>query len=1583
MLSSSAAGPFRQGPLGSSTAQTPFQRLKPVCVELLWLAGRSAAPAQTKEVVTSLRRLESTLQAVISEQDSIANDGIAGSSSSTSRLVSRTRITLPTSLVNYVFYPISELITAAPKGISSLAESVTESILDVLALLVDQWWADWSLGTSSSSPPASSKWQVWGDLVILASSVVGTAPNATEPRRSAGDEVKLAALRVLNELLTVRFEADPTPGSRGDSAAAKAADEWEWDGVSDLPSLDDAEEPSKPATKRSTSNKASSNEASTRTNHKVLFPTPEHFKHVAADKVAKGAISFVLSTSFALAESSSESTEVRTTAIAVARSTLLVWIGGVCPLPADADSAATRAPVVPLYCIGQNQGSNELANRKASSLRLRPLLPGITSSLTRLATSRVRTKQDGTKPKATPAPVAAAAIEVLGDLLRATVSHVCLDDTMEEHVVGGGQNGASMPDSSPFANLTDLSQLVDASSRDENGSDAVTDIAEAEPGMHPDASAETSNQGALKQEAKWALSTLAQIHLALRTFSPLTQPSLPGTSLPSTVPTVVQRAVLDLAVALLSDCGTSFAWLDDHLQGMARLDGTSAQADSAKPGEGTSTSSISTLLTWIVDLASESNTTSVVESAKFAFHSLQGATTLPALKDGTAFWSLLMQALDALPAAVTVQSDESVSRLTLRVNTLLQLAFARSEEHGNGAPARVREAALTQFAQELPSRILRLVALLKTEGLEFVDERSDIPGAHVGSRLQPAFAGLEASTSRHLSRMFFQLGRTLAFAFVQELGARQTGAKTDRGDVFAVVPLLVERAAKLRSIRLPGIISTGGADRTGREDARNESLSSLAVAAELMAGISSWIDNIELGLRFAGMANAAPASKSARKVAHRLGKKVFGLVVDMLDGDAEEAVAGRQRSDLVLSRADLAEGGADAIRREHDVVKGEGVSLQAVSDSLVERVKGISLATEDIESATPLRHGPALDLGFVRAANLSKVSGGTVSRAQQEQALQHRYVKAERSVDLSNALAFALVGSSSKLLGQNFRALLLRGAYPLISGMSASPTASSDLVRRASAAAMREIAFNTAYGDVKNCLLDHADYILGSACQRLISGLDEELRAIAGIDGRSKSGAAAVARGDGAVNAGQGDRIVLPLVSAQRAPFVLVEMIRVLGSEVVPMVEDAIDEVLDALDRFHAHPSICGGLLAVLDSILETMAAEQTAKQSSSSKARPSLLSVPDQRSQTEVEDFEAWLAARRREQAAFDEADGNAEAKQAADEKGDKPSKSQQVAAQILEKAAVFLTHPSPVLRSHVLELLRHGVETLAPQGRTGELLPIVNSAWPHVMTRLGASYSSGSTSRSSQLTPIIDLDRIAIGAAGRAQSDAFYAQNEAALVEKDPQVWVAAARFVEAAAQHVPDFVGKRVVEEAWPRFEQLLTLLRWKFHPRSGRAHASETRERHAVGLVHDLDTAPSNQKRPSTVHDHIQPPFILPSPTGVPAQLTLAIVTTLTSVVSSIGARLPDDAAWSITTHPFLLDLLDVRQPPALLSAAESLYVELGRRNAPATVWALQTAFPKPAAKALRESAPVPCFLAHAHAAVQEETLHQIVSLFKAA
>ncbi len=80
----------------------------------------------------------------------------------------------------------------------------------------------------------------------------------------------------------------------------------------------------------------------------------------------------------------------------------------------------------------------------------------------------------------------------------------------------------------------------------------------------------------------------------------------------------------------------------------------------------------------------------------------------------------------------------------------------------------------------------------------------------------------------------------------------------------------------------------------------------------------------------------------------------------------------------------------------------------------------MSLASDDIDSSTPERHGPALDLGFVRAANLSKSSRGPWSRAQTQLAVQHRYQQAQRKIDLSNALLFALLGSTSKLLGQSF-----------------------------------------------------------------------------------------------------------------------------------------------------------------------------------------------------------------------------------------------------------------------------------------------------------------------------------------------------------------------------------------------------------------------------------------------------------------------------------------------------------------------------------------------------------------------------------
>ncbi|CDU24900.1 uncharacterized protein SPSC_04733 [Sporisorium scitamineum] len=1574
---SSAAGPFQQKYPQNSTAQTPFQRLKPACVELLSLTGRTTAPAQSQQVLACLRRLKTTLQALLSDSSAGYADSTEPVAFSSKLVPADAEPVLSASLINFVFYPLSELISTALKGITSLPDSVAEALLDVLALLCSQWWMAWASPSESAAQAVNTHWQVWCDLVILSNSILGSPSskdsNDTGIKPKASDEVKLAALRVLGELLSPRFKAHSKSDDGKPAGKAKEA-EWEWDGVSDLPLLDDQDDTTD-AYHRSTSTRK--DQASPERNLTLTYPIQAHVIYAATDRVAKGAISFVLSSCFAVAESSQESTDTRSASISVARHALLVWIGGTCPFPPattqqhGAETVEVEVPSLHFIELSASpspgSGSSRDTAQLAAARRLRPLLPGLTSSLTRLATSRVKSKQ-GSKQKPTPSVVAAGAIHLLGDLLRVTLSDESLDDVLAQQLP---LTQSRMTGVEPSVKVTDLEDFADA----EIDQDPAPASASIEPSDGHESMDENPNEGAASKDAQWALSTLAQVHLALKTFSPLTQPSLPGTSLPSAVHASVQTAMLRLAVRLLSDCARSFAWLDQQLDSMARLDMTGAN----KNNRSGSQSSITTLLCWIIDLASEYNSKSVAQKARAAFGAVQkraadrsqgnDSEVLGWLSSGAVLWSVLMQALNGLPATIASHNDEGASRLALRISTVLSLLQHKHNTTMVGGSALV---GLAKLSRDMQDTCVRLLRPLKIDRLEYVEESADLPGSTTW-RLQPVFSGLEASTSTQLSLMFLNIGRSLALSLVQELKHNHGKVKIDTSEVFALIAFLVDRATRLRSVRLdPALDQDPGS--------RSESLTSLVVAADLLRGVSNCLDNLELGLQFADVAGAGAgqASKQARKAAHRLGKKVFAAVMDMLDGDAEEAV--RSRADASSSTL----GVKQSDEYTPASTAGYEISSSGSTDQLlVERVKGISLASDDIDSSTPDRHGPALDLGFVRAANLSK-SRSAPNQTSTQLAIQHRFQQAERNINLSNALLFALLGSSSKLLGQSFRSLLLRGSYPLISGMSASSSGSSELVRRASASAMKDVVFYTAYADVKNCLLDHADYILGSACQRLISGLDEELRAIALADVPVGSGSTVSKRsGDGAVHG----MVVLPLISAQRAPFVLVEMIRVLGSEIIPMVEDAIDEILDALDRFHHHPTICDGLLAVLDSILETMAMEQASKPAQpASKKVDQIASVAHELKRDEVDIFKTWLAARRREQPAFDAAANDEQSGKGEEEKEDKPTKSQQVASQILSKAAMFLTHPSPILRTRVLGLLRHGIETLAPQSRTAELLPIVNSAWPFVMTRLGTSYSNAKGSRSSQLVPIIDLAPAAVGAKGRAKDGAWYRKVEASLVERDPGVWVAAARFVEAAVEHVPEFVGKRVVDEAWPRFELLLTLIRWKFDPRMMRrdtrpsVSTSKTlldSETSSDGVIRKLISDPHRPvtQRTPTAHTHTEPPFIIPSTNSVPGQLTLCILTTLTSVVHFLGARMPDDAAWAITTHRSLLGMLDARQPPAVLKAAEGLFVELGKRNPEATTWAIKAAFPSAA-----ESGVTPCFMRYAGSQVHMETVFHVLSCF---
>lgn len=1420
----------------------------------------------------------------------------------------------------------------------------------MLALLCSQWWTAWS-----AKEAEGKGWQTWCDLVILSSSVLGSPTLTTKTSSqddgstavARSDEAKQAAIKVLDELLSPRFRL-----LQPRTEEEEKANDWEWDGVSELPSLDEIT-----AQANRKAEKSRKGQDSAKEEMQLVFPIREHLTYATADRIAKGAISFVLSSCFTIAESSQETTQARKGALGVARNALLLWIGGTCSLPTLATShgekAATWLDISALHCIdipspaSSSPEKQNLEVRKAAAQRLRPLLPGITSSLTRLATSRLKTKQDGSKAKTTPSAVVAESIGLLGDLLRATLSDACLVDVLNtELALNRTETQAStevkVTNLEDFARFDSLSEI---GSVDEHDTSSLQD-----PGMQPESTAGRQTD----KEVQWTLSTLAQVHLALKNFSPLTAPSLAGTSLPSSTHPAVQTSMLRLAVVLLAECSQAFSWLDKQLDSMARLDPTTHS-------NGDSTGSVETILTWIIDLASTQNSTSAVKNAKAAFEALQkqGGELGGKLRDGSVMWGVLIAALDRLPGVIGAGDDAAVSRLVLRVSTILQLL---SDSTTTSA------ADLTKLAQDIQQSSIRLLRPLKVEQLTYFE---DPPSETTNPpwRLQPAFKGLEASTSRQLSRMFQDFGRLMALSLVSQVKSQPGGVKKkgEGGEMFGMIAHLINLAEQLRSIR----VESGGVGR-------GESVVCLVVASEMLCDVAGVLGDMEVGMRVGG---GSEVRKQVRRVAHKLGKKVFGLVMDVLDGDAEVASSPSTFS----SRTGTGE------KAHNGVLTNSSSELtitnQAEEQTLVEKVKGISLAPTDLSTSTPTRLGPVLDLAFVRSADLTRSSPSTQLSTQQ------RFAKAQRDLDLSSSLLFSLLSSSSRLLGQSFRPLLLRSAYAIVSAMSISHphSPSSDVVREASRAAMRDIAFNTAYGDVKNCLLDHADYILGAACQRLIVGLDEELRLLANSEAK---------RAEVGVGAVEGSGVVVPLVSAQRAPFVLVEMIRVLGSEVVPMVEDAIDEVLDALDRFHGYEGIADGLLGVLGGILECMAAEQAGNPARSRRVDV----LPSTSGANEVDEFKSWLSTRRQDSKAFDDVPPDNEASTTKEEKEeeDKPTKSQQVTTQILTKSTFFLTHPSPSLRIRVLHLLRHGLLTLAPQARTAELLPIINSAWPFVMTRLGLSYST-LPSTTSKLSPIINLSPTAAGrSAKRDGGEEWMMKTEENLVEKDVGVWFAAAKYVEAAVEHVPDFVGKRVVDDAWPRFELLLRLIRVRFDPRY-QHHRYSTRQNVTLegttanlleanmpntGLIQNLTSNPT--KRTPQPHSHTNHPFIHPSSTTLPAQLTICIITTLNSIVHHLNSRMPDEIAWSITTNPSLLEALDTRQPPSLVRAAEGLYKELVRRNGEATRWMLMCAFPKAAAEVgggtgkgegrkreRKKREGTPCFMVHTRVQVHGESMHCVL------
>lgn len=421
-----------------------------------------------------------------------------------------------------------------------------------------------------------------------------------------------------------------------------------------------------------------------------------------------------------------------------------------------------------------------------------------------------------------------------------------------------------------------------------------------------------------------------------------------------------------------------------------------------------------------------------------------------------------------------------------------------------------------------------------------------------------------------------------------------------------------------------------------------------------------------------------------------------------------------------------------------EVEEKEEPEIQKVVESLptgdTTMVRGLPAFTD---TAVHLNAGSALDVSFVDSARIdithSKHNGPEMAR--KERALERR--NAVR--DHCDALSLCILASAASLLGISCRPLLLQILYPVLGAFGRR----DEVVQNAAQYALERMSDACAYPSIQSCILHHTDYVLGAASHRLISGLRTELYAglrIAPIQPTQQT----------------------VLMSARAAPWVLVQVIQMLGAEAVPWVEDAVDEVLAALDQFHGHEDVCDGLLAVLARLVAVLAPMQSPKE----RIQPKMNSP--------IEDFKQWFEMYMSgttpdeslaDSSVPDEEDANQDANPA-------PNRLQSVLNEILIRCVPFLSHASAYLRTRALDMLRDGIAILAPQERTAEVYPVLDRAWPLILARLGTSATSVCTN-----------------------------------TEGDVNVWIHATGLVSTISQHVSEGFGRRILKDVWPRWRQML--------------------------------------------------------------------------------------------------------------------------------------------------------------------------------
>ncbi|KAG8901626.1 hypothetical protein FRB99_005186 [Tulasnella sp. 403] len=321
------------------------------------------------------------------------------------------------------------------------------------------------------------------------------------------------------------------------------------------------------------------------------------------------------------------------------------------------------------------------------------------------------------------------------------------------------------------------------------------------------------------------------------------------------------------------------------------------------------------------------------------------------------------------------------------------------------------------------------------------------------------------------------------------------------------------------------------------------------------------------------------------------------------------------------------------------------------------------------------------------------------------------------------ALALQMLSICASILGSLFPPLLLHSLYPILRSIVSSHAILSETAM----AALYHVTNAAAYASPGNLLLANFDYALDSTSRRLL-------------------------------------RRQLDV----KATKVLVLLVRLVGKDVVKRAGDVVEECFDRLDEYHGYGIVVEGLVEVLQEVVKAVELDEDVSHEDDVDPTPLL-----DKGAGRFTKFVEWYQGRNRSDESSKEEYGPApreawgktksvdpvapQSTQEADTTK-KPTPTQELISKIIKRCLAFLTHPSALIRTRILSVLRSSVTVLPAE----EIQPSIHKAWPFVLNRL-----------------------------------------------KDGEVYVVAeaAGLIETLAAHAGVFMSARVCDDVWPTYRKML--------------------------------------------------------------------------------------------------------------------------------------------------------------------------------